>query len=82
MAKLTPARRARLPKSDFACPINAPGAGSYPINDPSHVSSAKTYYQRKGTVKCRGGKTRICKRAKRFGLLKKPSWKSWCRGLA
>lgn len=77
MVRLTPEKRARLPKSDFACPITE----GYPINDPARVSSAKSYYQRKYTAKCKGGKTRICKRAKRFGMTKKPSWKKWCKGL-
>ena len=85
-SKLSPTKRAKLPKSDFACPAKAPEAGSYPINDPSHVASAKSYYRRSYTAKCKGGKTRICKRAKKFGMLKKDypdsaDWKKWCRGV-
>ena len=87
MARLTPRQRERLPKSDFACPVRAPGAGSYPINDPERVTRARTYYRRKDTAKCSGGKTRICRRAKKFGLMKKDypgssGWKKWCRGVA
>jgi len=77
MAKLTTAKRERLPKSSFACPIQR----KYPLIDSAHVSSAKSYYQRENTVKCKGGKTRICKRAKRFGMLDSPSWKTWCRNV-
>jgi len=86
MVRLTPSKRARLPKSDFACPINAPGSGSYPINDPARVASAKSYYKRKDTAKCKGGKTRICRRAKKFGMTKKDypgslDWRKWCKGV-
>lgn len=81
---ITPAQRARLPKSDFACPARAPGSGSYPIDKPVRVSSAKAYYRRRSTAKCKGGKTRICRRAKKFGMLKKDysgsaDWRRWCK---
>lgn len=84
MARSTAAQRARLPKSDFACPARAPGSGSYPINKPRRVSSAKGYYRRPYTAKCKGGKTRICRRAKRFGMMAKDykgsaDWRRWCR---
>ena len=80
--RLTPSQRARLPKSDFACPLTR----DYPIQNKSHVASARSYYRRKYTVKCKGGKTRVCKRAKKFGLLKpdypgSADWKKWCRGV-
>lgn len=41
MAKLTMAERKALPKSDFAVPSRAPGAGSYPIPDKQHAIVAK-----------------------------------------
>lgn len=41
MAKLTMAERKRLPKSDFAVPSKAPGAGSYPMPDAAHARVAK-----------------------------------------
>lgn len=82
--RLTPAQREKLPKSDFACPAKAPGAGSYPINDPARVASAKAYYKRRYTAKCKGGKTRICSRAKKFGMTAKDypgstDWRRWCK---
>jgi hypothetical protein len=83
-SRLTYAQRKRLPKSDFACPMNAPGAGSYPISDPARVASAKAYYKRKDTVKCKGGKAKICARARKFGMTKKgypgsADWRKWCK---
>ena len=40
MAKLTAAARKKIPKSEFAVPSKAPGAGSYPIPDKSHAQNA------------------------------------------
>lgn len=82
MVKLTRAQRLRLPARDKACPMNPIGK-DYPINDPSHVASAKSYYRRRYTAKCPRGKVRICARAKRFGMLKKgypgsTDWRRWC----
>lgn len=68
MAKLSRAQRWKLPKSEFACPSKAPGAGSYPISDKSRVISAVTYYQRKGYQECPEGKARICRRASELGI--------------
>ena len=48
-SRLSPAQREKLPKSDFACPSRALGAGSYLISDPSRVASAKAYYKRRHT---------------------------------
>lgn len=78
--------RAKLPLKDFACPARAPGSGSYPINTPERVSSAKAYYGRKNTAKCKGGRKRICRRAKKVGFLKPDysgyrGWKKFCRGV-
>lgn len=78
--RLTTRQRERLPKSDFACPITR----DYPIPDPARVASAKAYYRRRYTVKCKGGKKRICRRAKKFGMTKKDylgsaDWRKWCR---
>ncbi len=41
MAKLTPAQRKALPKSDFAVPSKAPGPGSYPEPDAAHARVAE-----------------------------------------
>lgn len=41
MATLTTAQRKALPKSAFAVPSKAPGPGSYPMPDRSHVQNAK-----------------------------------------
>lgn len=78
MAKLTAAQRERLPPSDFACPPLG-----YPISDPSHVASARSYYKRKYTYKCPQGKKKICTRARKFGMLKEgypgsKKWRDWC----
>jgi len=43
MSKLTMAQRTSLPKSDFANPSAAPGHGSFPIENASHVRSALSY---------------------------------------
>lgn len=40
MAELDTAERKRLPRSDFAIPEKAPGAGSYPIPDEDHARDA------------------------------------------
>jgi hypothetical protein len=80
MVKLTTRKREKLPKTKFACPKTR----AYPIDKPARVSSAKAYYQRENTAKCKGGKQKICNAAKKFGLLKGNSksshaWKQWCR---
>ena len=75
--KLTRKERWLLPKSDFACPEKRPAAGSYPINDPSRVVSAVTYYQRNKYQRCPGGQARICARAKKFSIIS-PKIKGFC----
>ena len=40
MARLTMAQRRALPKSAFAVPSKAPGAGSYPMPDAAHARAA------------------------------------------
>jgi hypothetical protein len=40
MAKLTMAQRRALPKSDFLVPSKAPGPGSFPVPDKSHMQNA------------------------------------------
>jgi hypothetical protein len=71
--KLTPEKRERLKPSQFACPPK-----DYPIPDPTHVSSAIAYYQRPYTKKCPGGKERICKAARKFGMMKSPKVRRFC----
>lgn len=80
MVKLTTRKRHKLPKTKFACPQSR----AYPIDKPARVSSAKAYYQRENTAKCKGGKQKICNAAKKFGFMKGNSnrsreWKSWCK---
>lgn len=41
MARLTMAQRKKLPKSDFLVPSKAPGPGSFPVPDKSHLRNAK-----------------------------------------
>lgn len=84
MAKLTAAERDRLAKDprNFACPPLG-----YPIFDPAHVASARTYYRRPKTYKCPGGKRKICAKARQFGMTKPGypggrAWRSWCGGKA
>jgi hypothetical protein len=72
--------RARLPASDFACPSTR----SYIISNKDHVSSAKAYYRRPNTAKCEGGKSKICARARGFGMLAASApqgedWRKWCK---
>jgi hypothetical protein len=65
MAKLTMAERRKLPKSDFAVPSKAPGAGSYPMPDAKHAAVAK------GFAKMHGGPTgAVAKKAKQKGFAK------------
>lgn len=40
MAKLSMAQRKALPKSKFLVPSKAPGPGSFPVPDQSHVRNA------------------------------------------
>ena len=40
MAKLSAAQRKKIPRSKFAIPSKAPGAGSYPIQDKAHARNA------------------------------------------
>ena len=66
-------------KTYFGCPLTL----NYPLNTKGRISSAKAYYPRKDTVKCVGGRKRICRRAKKVGFLKPDysgykSWKSFC----
>lgn len=82
MVKLTARQRDILRAKDrknYACYPD-----SYPIHDPAHVASARSYYRRKNTRKCKGGKGRICAAARRFGLMKSgykgsEGWRSWCK---
>lgn len=67
-------------KTYFACPTTL----DYPLNTKKRISSAKAYYPRKNTVKCKGGRVRICGRAKKVGFLKpdysgSAAWRKWCR---
>lgn len=71
---------AKRGRGSFACP----GIQAYPLNTKARISSAKAYYQRGNTAKCRGGKKKICRAAKRVGFMSGDSkqaqgWKSWCR---
>lgn len=51
MAKLSMMQRKSLPKSDFAVPSKAPGAGSYPMPDASHAANAKSRASQFGSAK-------------------------------
>ena len=68
--------KVRKPKN-FACPAKAPGAGSYPIHDKSHIVSAVTYYGRAKYQRCPGGQKRICSAARRMGIMS-PKIKVFC----
>jgi hypothetical protein len=78
--KLTGAKpgeiKVRTPEN-FACPEKAPGPGSYPIHDKSHVVSAVSYYQRAKYQRCPGGQKRICNAARRMGIMS-PKIKAFC----
>jgi hypothetical protein len=45
------AQRKALPKSDFAVPSKAPGAGSYPMPDAAHAKNAKARASQFGSPK-------------------------------
>ena len=94
MAKLTYSDREKIlkkfGKQAFACPDRAPDPGSYPLATPTsfpspkQVVSARGYYRNPRTRKCSGGKTRICRVAKKAGLMKKEypgsnEWIKWCK---
>ena len=78
--RLSRRQREKLPSSLFACPNER----AYPLTDRKHVASARAYYRRRNTLKCAGGKERICRRAKQLGMLD-PSyrgyreWRRWCK---
>ena len=83
MAPPTQAERERLlkrkGKTYFGCPINL----DYPLDSKARISSAKAYYPRENTPKCKGARKRICSRAKKVGFLKPDysgykSWKTFC----
>lgn len=79
MAKLTVARRERLPRSKFACPTSR----SYPVDTKGRIANARTRTKQFGE-KCFNQKARICGAARRRGFMK-PSysgvagWRSWCK---
>ena len=69
MAKLSMAQRKSLPKSDFGVPSKAPGPGSYPMPDASHVKNAKARASQFGStsVKKKVDKKADKKLGKNFG---------------
>ena len=51
-SKLSPTKRAKLPKSDFACPTRAPGSGSYPIDKPTrNTEESRSLWPREDDTK-------------------------------
>ena len=66
MAKLTTAKRERLPDSKFACPIDR----KLPINDAAHVRDAMARFDQVTSAGCHpeAAKRRILAAAKRFGV--------------
>jgi Family of unknown function (DUF6582) len=48
----------------FACPDQR----KYPLNSKKRVRNALSRYDQKKTVKCTGGKERICRAAKEYGI--------------
>lgn len=64
--RLSREQRAEIESGNFACPENAPGPGSYPIEDLDHAIDAMVYYQREGYQHCPGGQERICTAFKKF----------------
>ena len=79
MAKLTTRQRQRLPSKKFACPTTR----EYPIHDKKRVINARTRTKTFGE-KCRGQTARICRAAKKFGLLdpkykRYEGWKKFCK---
>lgn len=71
MVKLTTEQRRKLPSSAFACPKTR----DYPIHDIERVVNARTRTKTFGE-KCRGQTTKICKKAKKLGLLD-PNYKGY-----
>ena len=49
MAKLTAAKRKKIPKSEFGVPSKAPGSGSYPMPDAAHARNALARVSQHGT---------------------------------
>jgi hypothetical protein len=65
MATVRIAERERLrARGQLACPRQL----KYPIDTYAHVRSALSYYGHKNTVKCPGGRERICRAARKFGI--------------
>jgi hypothetical protein len=66
MAKLTAAKKERLPASQYACPIDR----KLPINDAAHVRNAMARFDQVTAGECHPAeaKSRILAAAKKFGI--------------
>lgn len=66
MAKLTAAKKERLPASQYACTIDR----KLPINDAAHVRNAMARFDQVITTECHPAeaKKRILTAAKKFGI--------------
>ena len=66
MAKLTAAKKKRLPASQYACPIDR----KLPINDAAHVRNAMARFDQVITTECHPAeaKKRILAAANKFGI--------------
>lgn len=52
---------------EFACPE----LRKYPLNSKKRVRNASARYNQERTAKCPGGRERICRAARRFGIKSK-----------
>ena len=66
MAKLTAAKKERLPDSQYACPIDR----KLPINDAAHVRNAMARFDQVISDECHpeAARRRILAAAKKFGV--------------
>jgi hypothetical protein len=68
-------RRELAKKGQLACPKTL----NYRLDTKAHTISAMAYYNRANTIKCKGGKERICKAYRRFRLTKNEAYKENCK---
>lgn len=75
MPYVSVARREALAKKGLmACPKTF----GYPLDTCKRVKNAMARYSQKATEKCKGGRTRICKRYKACNLTHTDAYQKYC----
>lgn len=61
----------------FACPKADPKR--YPLNTVKRVKNAMARYSQKQTLKCKGGRKRICSAYRKHGLSHTDAFQKYCK---